>query len=71
MMHLGSFDEEPATVALMDAYLGQNGYVNDMSKERFLITMFELGRIDLMFIENLRYLNSKLQKVEQKMQEVL
>ena len=34
MMHLGSFDDEPATVALMDAYLEQNGYVNDMNKER-------------------------------------
>ena len=34
IMHLGSFDDEPATVALMDAYLEQNGYVNDMSEER-------------------------------------
>ena len=33
-MHLVSFDDEPATVALMDAYLGQNGYVNDMNKDR-------------------------------------
>lgn len=34
MMHLGSFDDEPATVALMDDYLEQNGYVNDINKER-------------------------------------
>lgn len=27
-------DDEPATVALMDAYLEQNGYVNDMNKDR-------------------------------------
>ena len=25
IMHLGAFDDEPATVALMDAYLEQNG----------------------------------------------
>ena len=30
----GSFDNEPATVALMDAYLEQNGYVNDINRER-------------------------------------
>ena len=34
IMHLGAFDDEPATVALMDAYLEQNGYVNDMSQDR-------------------------------------
>ena len=34
IMHNGSFDDEPATVALMDAYLEQNGYVNDMNKDR-------------------------------------
>ena len=33
-MHIGSFDNEPATVALMDAYLEQNGYVNDINKDR-------------------------------------
>ena len=35
IMHLGSFDEEPKTVALMDAYLAQNGYVNDFNNNRF------------------------------------
>ena len=34
IMHLGAFDDEPATVALMDAYLEQNRYVNDMNAER-------------------------------------
>ena len=34
IMHLGPFDDEPATVALMDAYLEQNGYVNDMNGDR-------------------------------------
>ena len=33
-MHLGSFDDEPKTVALMDAYLEQNGYVNDVNRDR-------------------------------------
>ena len=28
---LGAFDDEPATVAIMDEYLRQNGYVNDMN----------------------------------------
>ena len=32
IMHLGSFDDEPKTVALMDAYLEQNGYVNDINE---------------------------------------
>ena len=34
IMHLGSFDDEPATTALMDAYLEQNGYENDFSAVR-------------------------------------
>ncbi len=34
IMHTGSFDSEPATVALMDAYIRQNGYVNDFNKDR-------------------------------------
>jgi hypothetical protein len=34
MMHLGSFDDEPASVALMDEYLAENGYVNDFSDTR-------------------------------------
>lgn len=34
IMHLGAFDEEPATVALMDAFLEAHGYENDFSRER-------------------------------------
>lgn len=34
IMHHGSYDAEPETVALMDAYLAENGYVNDMSEDR-------------------------------------
>lgn len=34
IMHLGAFDDEPATVAVMDAYLAQNGYANDFSADR-------------------------------------
>ena len=34
IMHCGSYDDEPASVALMDEYLAQNGYVNDMDSGR-------------------------------------
>lgn len=34
IMHIGPFDEEPATVAVMDEYLHENGYINDMSDIR-------------------------------------
>ena len=34
IMHLGSFDDEPATVAPMDSYLAENGYVNDFTDTR-------------------------------------
>lgn len=34
IMHTGPFDTEPATVALMDAYLAQNSYENDFSNGR-------------------------------------
>ncbi len=33
-MHIGSYDDEPATVALMDKYLIDNGYQNDFSDTR-------------------------------------
>lgn len=33
-MHLGSFDSEPATVALMDEFLKEQGYVNDFNEQR-------------------------------------
>ena len=34
IMHFGPYDDEPATVALMDAYLQANGYKNDLSDTR-------------------------------------
>lgn len=34
IMHTGPFDDEPATVKIMDDYLRDNGYENDFSKER-------------------------------------
>lgn len=34
IMHVGPFDEEPQSVALMDAFLEENGYKNDMNDIR-------------------------------------
>ena len=34
IMHIGPYDDEPATVAVMDEYLVENGYENDFSSER-------------------------------------
>ena len=34
ILHLGAFDDEPATVALMDAFVTANGYENDFSDTR-------------------------------------
>lgn len=34
IMHIGPFDNEPATVAIMDQYLRENGYTNDMTDTR-------------------------------------
>lgn len=34
-MHIGSYDDEPATVALMDVYLRENGYQTDITESRF------------------------------------
>lgn len=34
ILHIGSFDEEPKTVAVMDAFLKENGYENDFSETR-------------------------------------
>ena len=33
-MHVGAYDEEPATVAMMDKYLEENGYEKDFSEKR-------------------------------------
>ena len=34
IMHTGTYDSEPATVALMDEYIKQNGYENDINSKR-------------------------------------
>lgn len=34
IMHLGSYDDEPVTVALMDEYIRENGYENDITSSR-------------------------------------
>ena len=34
MMHIGSYDSEPESVARMDRYLLENGYQNDLSETR-------------------------------------
>ena len=34
IMHIGAYDNEPETVAVMDAFLEENGYVNDFSGTR-------------------------------------
>lgn len=34
MMHIGPYDDELASVALMDAFIAENGYENDFSESR-------------------------------------
>lgn len=34
IMHFGAFDDEPATIAVMDQFLAENGYQTDFSSER-------------------------------------
>lgn len=34
MLHIGPYDEEPASVALMDAFIASKGYANDFSAAR-------------------------------------
>ncbi len=34
MLHTGSYDDEPTTVSVMDAWLEEKGYVNDFSPNR-------------------------------------
>lgn len=33
-MHIGPFDDEPATIAKMERYIAANGFVNDIGEER-------------------------------------
>ena len=34
MLHIGPYDDEPANVALMDAFIAARGYANDFSDAR-------------------------------------
>lgn len=34
IMHIGSFDSEPESVALLDSFIADNGYKNDMNSHR-------------------------------------
>lgn len=34
-MHIGPFDNEPGSVAKTDAFIEENGFVNDFSDSRF------------------------------------
>lgn len=34
MLHIGAFDDEVASVALMDEYIAERGYANDITSER-------------------------------------
>ena len=34
IMHIGSYDDEPATVELMDKFVAENGFQNDISSDR-------------------------------------
>ena len=34
-MHIGSYDDEPATIAMMDAYIRENGYQTDITDTRY------------------------------------
>ena len=34
IMHIGSYDDEPETITLMDKFIMENGYINDFSNTR-------------------------------------
>ena len=34
-MHIGAYDNEPATIALMDNFAEENGYITDITESRF------------------------------------
>ena len=34
IMHIGSYDDEPDTISLMDKFIKENGYINDFSNTR-------------------------------------
>lgn len=48
IMHLGAFDDEPATIAVMDQFLSENGYENDLTDTRLHheIYLSDAARVD-------------------------
>jgi len=34
-MHVGSYDDEPATIAMMDTYSREHGYCSDINEHRY------------------------------------
>ena len=34
IMHIGAYDDEPVSVAMMDKYIAQAGYANDINSQR-------------------------------------
>lgn len=45
VMHLGSHDDEPATVAALDAFLEENGYENDWDRLHHEIYLSDPGTV--------------------------
>ena len=48
IMHIGSFDNEPATIKMMDDFISKNGYINDFSDKRIHheIYLSDVRRVD-------------------------
>lgn len=47
MMHMGAYDDEPASVALMDAYIKEQGYENDITKTGALREPVDFNKVRL------------------------
>lgn len=48
MMHIGPFEDEPATIAVMESYLEQNGYKSDITDKRMHheIYLSDINKVD-------------------------
>lgn len=47
IMHMGAYDDEPASIALMDAYLDEHGYENDITKAAGLHEPVDCNKVRL------------------------
>ena len=47
ILHMGAYDDEPASVALMDAYIEEQGYENDMTKAAILHEPVDCNKVRL------------------------